>query len=128
MKFEYNHQVLLTPKLIWPPIENVRLRWANFSQDTQTWNLNCMFLPYYIPNIIKAIIWSKGKLNISSFGEKERRKEEEPMVLLVVTLSYFSNSSLSSWLQFRPIGDTFSMPLRNSINVPLEILKNKSLD
>ena len=128
MKFEYNHQVLLTPKLIWPPIENVRLRWANFSQDTQTWNLNCMFLPYYIPNIIKAIIWSKGKLNISIFGEKERRKEEEPMVLLVVTLSYFSNSSLSSWLQFRPIGDTFSMPLRNSINVPLEILKNKSLD
>jgi hypothetical protein len=37
------------------------------------------------------------------------------------TLSYFSNSSLSSWLQFLPIGDTLSMPLRNSINVPLNI-------
>nr|APU87392.1 phosphomannomutase [Cyamopsis tetragonoloba] len=36
-------------------------------------------------------------------------------------LSYFSNSYLSSWLQFHPIGETFSIPLRNSINVPLLI-------
>lgn len=39
-----------------------------------------------------------------------------------LTLSYLSNSSLSSWLQFRPIGDTLIIPLRNSINVPLQLL------
>ena len=38
----------------------------------------------------------------------------------VYTLSYFSNSSLSAWLQFLPIGETFSIPLRNSKNVPLK--------
>ena len=35
-----------------------------------------------------------------------------------VARSCFSNSSRSSWLQLRPMGLTFSMPLRNSMKVP----------
>ena len=32
--------------------------------------------------------------------------------------SYTSKASRSSWLQLRPMGETLSMPLRNSMNVP----------
>jgi hypothetical protein len=38
--------------------------------------------------------------------------------LTPVLRSNFSNSSRSSWLQFLPMGDTLSMPLRNSTKVP----------
>lgn len=41
-----------------------------------------------------------------------------PTYLTLACLSYRSNSSRSSWLQLRPMGDTFIMPLRNSIKVP----------
>ena len=41
-----------------------------------------------------------------------------PSFLIPVFKSYFSNSSLSSWLQFLPMGEIFSMPFLNSINVP----------
>lgn len=37
----------------------------------------------------------------------------------VRTLSSSENSIRSSWLQLLPIGDTFNIPLRNSMNVPL---------
>ena len=36
-----------------------------------------------------------------------------------LTLSYSKNAILSSCVQFRPIGDTFIMPFRNSTKVPL---------
>lgn len=49
----------------------------------------------------------------------------QQMGLEFFTLSYFSNSSLSSWLQFRPIGETLSIPFLNSINVPLKIQWDK---
>lgn len=41
------------------------------------------------------------------------------LFLLVLTLSYNSNASRSSWLQLRPTGEMLSMPVRNSMKVPL---------
>lgn len=38
---------------------------------------------------------------------------------VVNTLSSSKNSVLSSCVQLRPMGETFNMPLRNSMNVPL---------
>ena len=38
----------------------------------------------------------------------------------ILTLSYSWNAILSSCEQFRPMGETFIIPLRNSTNVPLK--------
>lgn len=110
----------LTSKLICPPIENVRFRWANFSRSTETifgrmlwiwydYKLCCLFQDACYPNTINLLPQTRIDSSIFCFKGSE-----------VYTLSYFSNSSRSSWLQFRPIGDTLSIPLRNSIKVPLK--------
>ena len=44
----------------------------------------------------------------------------ELAVEFLLTLSYFSNSSRSSFEQFLPMGEMLIMPFRNSINVPLQ--------
>ena len=44
------------------------------------------------------------------------------------TLSYSKNAILSSCVQFLPMGETFNMPFRNSIKVPLKLRKDKPTD
>lgn len=94
----------LTSKLICPPIENVRLRWANFSRRMET----IFGRMLWIWNIMKVRMHKQRHFNNTSWVSESH------------TLSYFSNSSLSSWLQLRPIGETLIIPLRNSMNVPLQ--------
>lgn len=53
---------------------------------------------------------------IEEQGQK-RAMQQEPS--LPLTLSYCSKASRSDWLQFRPTGEMFSMPVRNSMKVPL---------
>lgn len=73
--------------------------------------INCVvcFRMHVYPNTINLLPQTRIDSSIFCFEGSE-----------VYTLSYFSNSSRSSWLQFRPIGDTLSIPLRNSIKVPLK--------
>lgn len=37
-----------------------------------------------------------------------------------IPLSYFSNSSRCGWVALRPMGEMLTIPLRYSMNVPLE--------
>ena len=41
-------------------------------------------------------------------------------VFIFFTWSYALNANRSSYVQFRPMGDTFNIPVRNSTKVPLQ--------
>ncbi len=62
----------------------------------------------YSPQTMPWVSW-----RVAAFGFKTSNIYRMP-----VARSCFSNSSRSDWLQLRPMGLTFSIPLRNSMKVP----------
>jgi hypothetical protein len=59
---------------------------------------------------------------LAAFGRGSQVRAMERVHTLCV-LSCSKKTSRSAWLQFRPIGEILSMPLRNSMNVPVHAEK-----
>lgn len=109
-----------------------RMNTAHIKTDLSTnWECEAVILEFLLQNLHKGlphIVHLQMKLKDWIFHilphqhwmhTKKKPYHQELICKIRHTLSYCSNSTRSSWLQFRPMGDTFNMPMRNSMKVPL---------